>query len=92
MFGSGLPWAGRWAVAFLGIRGMGSIYYLSYGQNHADYGDTKPLWAAACFTILLSIVVHGMVADWIMKRLEKAGANVVPGTEGDVLAERESAA
>ena len=85
MLRSGLPWPGRWAVAFLGIRGIGTIYYLAYGQNQASFGNTDPLWATACFTILLSIVVHGVVARRLMGRLEKKDAHVVPGTAPDVL-------
>ena len=85
MIGSDLPWAGRWAVAFLGIRGMGTIYYLSYGQTHADFGRTDVLWATASFAILTSIVVHGMTAEPIMRWLERREANVVPGAERDVM-------
>ncbi|MEO0409716.1 MAG: cation:proton antiporter, partial [Cyanobacteria bacterium P01_A01_bin.135] len=27
----------RWAIAFLGIRGFGSFYYLAYGQNNGEF-------------------------------------------------------
>ena len=84
MLGCDLPWAGRWAVAFLGVRGMGTLYYLSYGQNHADFEGTSVLWATASFVILVSIVVHGMAAEPIMRWLGRRGANVVPGAERDV--------
>lgn len=78
LLGSHLPWAGRWAVAFLGIRGMGSIYYLAYGQTHANFLGIEILWAAISFTILSSIIIHGLTARPIMEWLETHKANVVP--------------
>ncbi len=78
MLRSSLPWAGRWAVAFLGIRGMGSIYYLAYGQAHADFEQADVFWATAAFAILVSIVVHGVAAQPIMNWLEAHDANVIP--------------
>jgi NhaP-type Na+/H+ or K+/H+ antiporter len=77
--GHDLPRAGKWAVAFLGVRGMGTLYYLSYGLNKADFGSADVLWATASFTILVSIVIHGVTAGHIMRYLERTGANVVPG-------------
>ncbi|MDT0631461.1 cation:proton antiporter [Rubrivirga litoralis] len=83
-----LPWPGRWAVAFLGIRGMGTLYYLAYGQTHADFADLDVLWATASFTILASILVHGMTAGAVMERLERRGENVIAGAESDVAVTR----
>ena len=82
-----LPWPGRWAIAFLGIRGMGTLYYLAYGQTHAAFEDLDVLWATASFVILASIVIHGVTAEPIMRRLERRDENVVPGTERDVAIE-----
>lgn len=66
LWGSSLPWPGRLAVAFLGIRGMGTLYYLSYGQNQAAVDDVDRLWATASFAILLSILIHGVTANRLM--------------------------
>lgn len=82
--GDALPRAGKWAVAFLGIRGMGTLYYLAYGQNHADFEGVDVLWATASFAILVSIVLHGLTAEAIMRRLEREGDNVVPGAHPEV--------
>ncbi|HAW37637.1 MAG TPA: sodium:proton antiporter, partial [Erythrobacter sp.] len=57
-----LPMIGKLAVAFLGVRGMGSIYYLAYGQNNADFAQIDLLWATVSFAILVSIIVHGVVS------------------------------
>ncbi|WP_411826978.1 cation:proton antiporter [Luteolibacter sp. AS25] len=67
--GSALPKPGKVAVAFLGVRGIGSFYYLAYGQHHAEFGDLPKLWAAVSFTVLLSIVLHGVTASKLLQKL-----------------------
>ena len=80
-----LPMIGKLAVAFLGVRGMGSIYYLAYGQNHAVFDGLDILWATASFAILLSIVVHGVVAGPFIAHVERRRAHVHVGQdEGSV--------
>ena len=77
----GLPLVGKLAIAFLGVRGMGTIYYLAYGQNHASFEGLDVLWATASFTILLSILVHGIVAGPLIAYVERRGAHVHVGEE-----------
>lgn len=60
----------RWAIAFFGIRGMGSVYYLAYALNHAEFPGADELWSMVALTILLSVVVHGLSAAPVMKRLD----------------------
>ena len=71
MIGSGQPLRERLLLAFLGIRGVGSIYYLAYGINHGDFGNSERLWAVVGFIILLSIVVHGVTATPLLARLAR---------------------
>jgi NhaP-type Na+/H+ or K+/H+ antiporter len=71
MVGSGQPLRERLLLAFLGIRGVGSVYYLAYGINHGDFGDSERLWAVVGFIILLSIVVHGVTATPLLARLSR---------------------
>ncbi|MGB3753875.1 MAG: cation:proton antiporter [Parerythrobacter sp.] len=78
---SPLPWPGKFAVAFLGIRGMGSIYYLAYGQNKADFGDLGVLWATVSFVILVSIVVHGITAWRLIAFVEDRDAHIHTGED-----------
>jgi NhaP-type Na+/H+ or K+/H+ antiporter len=62
----------RLAIAFFGIRGIGSLYYLFYALN-ADAGfrsDADVLWAAVSLTILVSIVLHGVAASPVIRRIE----------------------
>ena len=71
MLGSGQPMRERLLLAFLGIRGVGSIYYVAYGLNHGDFGDSERLWAVVGFIILVSILVHGVTATPLLERLTR---------------------
>ena len=78
-FGCHLPWQGKLAVAFFGVRGMGTIYYIAYAQNKTDFQMMPEVWAIASFTILASVVIHGFTAAPVMNWLKRTGQNVVPG-------------
>ena len=73
---SKLKFQGKFAIAFLGVRGMGSIYYLAYGQNNGNFLQLADLWAIASFTILASIIVHGIVAGPLISAVERRGFHV----------------
>lgn len=81
-----LPMIGKLAVAFLGVRGMGSIYYLAYGQNSAQFEQIDLLWATVSFAILLSIVVHGIVAGPFIRHVENRRAHVHVGQDESIAA------
>jgi NhaP-type Na+/H+ or K+/H+ antiporter len=69
-----------WATAFFGVRGVGSLFYLAYATNEAEFGDHEQLWAVVAFTIALSVLVHGITATPVMKRLERLAEDAVaPG-------------
>ncbi len=65
----------RAALAFFGIRGMGSVYYLAHAVTEEAFPDARAVWAIAILTILLSIVVHGTTASVVMARVEAAPAD-----------------
>lgn len=69
--GLGLRRSERFAIAALGIRGVGSMYYLAYGLNHAPYSieSGRQLWAIVALIVAISVVVHGIGAPRIMARL-----------------------
>ena len=62
MAGTALGGRARLVVAFYGVRGIGTIYYLSYAITHVELRDKEAMWAIAAFTILLSTIVHGLTA------------------------------
>ena len=61
----------RNAIAFFGIRGIGSFYYLSYAVNHAEFAGAETVWAVVGFAVLVSIVVHGVTAAPVMADLRR---------------------
>ena len=69
------------ALAFFGIRGMGTVFYVAYGQTHADFDSMEAVWRIAGLAILLSIVVHSVAAAIVMRRIKAGGADD-PGTDG----------
>ncbi|KNH01539.1 sodium hydrogen exchanger [Qipengyuania citrea LAMA 915] len=81
-----LPMIGKLAVAFLGVRGMGSIYYLAYGQNNANFAQIDLLWATVSFAILVSIIVHGVVSGPLIRHVEDRRAHVHAGQDTSMAA------
>ena len=66
-----LALAERSAISFFGIRGVGSLYYLSYAFNRQDFDGGDILWRTVSLAILLSIVVHGATASFVMSRIDE---------------------
>lgn len=69
--GSDLPKHKKWVVSFFGIRGIGSMYYLSYGIYMADFPQSDELWAITIFIVAVSVFVHGISAKPVMERFAK---------------------
>lgn len=59
----------RMVVAFYGVRGIGSLYYLAYAGSHVDLVNERDMWAAVAFTVLLSTIVHGLTAGFAVQRV-----------------------
>ena len=59
-------------LAFFGIRGVGSIYYVAYALNHAAFPEAERLWAIVGLIILLSILIHGLTVTPIMRNLDRS--------------------
>jgi sodium/hydrogen antiporter len=58
------------AISFFGIRGIGSLYYLSFASTQAFFPAERTLWALAGFIVLVSVIVHGMLATPVMHYLD----------------------
>lgn len=69
--GSPHPLHERAAIAFFGIRGLGSFYYLAYALNEARFPDPQSLWALLGFTVLLSVLLHGTTVTPFMFYLDR---------------------
>ncbi len=64
----------RRAIAFFGIRGIGSIYYLAVAAQAAVFVGEDEVWAATAFTILASVFIHGVTATPVMHALDRRHA------------------
>jgi len=69
LLGTGLPRNDRAVIAFWGVRGIGSIYYLCYAGRHIEFINESQLWSLVGVVILLSTILHGFSAGWAMDRL-----------------------
>jgi NhaP-type Na+/H+ or K+/H+ antiporter len=61
----------RGVIAFFGVRGVGSLYYLAYAAGHAPFGQLDRVWAIAGLTVLVSVLVHGITATPVMRWLDR---------------------
>lgn len=77
----------RVLLSFLGIRGIGTFYYLAYGINHGDFGVSDRLWGVAGLVVLLSIVIHGMTSTPLMRLIDRRPRpnDPAPPTQGDTV-------
>jgi NhaP-type Na+/H+ or K+/H+ antiporter len=64
-------WPERLVISFFGIRGIGSFFYLAYAINERHFSDARELWATTGFTVLLSIVLHGVLATPVMNWVDR---------------------
>ncbi|MCC2546451.1 cation:proton antiporter [Hymenobacter sp. BT175] len=63
--------AERAVISFFGIRGIGSIFYLAFALGKASFPQSRQLWAILGFTMLVSIVLHGVLATPVMNWLDR---------------------
>jgi NhaP-type Na+/H+ or K+/H+ antiporter len=59
----------RWTIAFFGVRGVGSLYYLAYASGEDRVLAADWLWSTVAFTIVASVLVHGVLSTPVMARL-----------------------
>lgn len=70
----GLTRAQKWAVAFFGVRGIGSLYYLAYAAGEDETLASDWLWSTVAFTVVASVLVHGILSTPVMRRLDPEGS------------------
>lgn len=75
--GTDAPWPERAVIAFFGIRGIGSFYYLSHALAESSFQERElviaapELWALVGFVVLTSILLHGISSSWVMDALDR---------------------
>ena len=73
---SRLPWRQRAFIAWFGIRGIGSIYYLGFAFATLTPIDARPLFSVVAVTIIASVVLHGISSAVLTRRLLANDAHV----------------
>lgn len=58
-------------LAFFGIRGMGSFYYLAYGLGHMAVEGRERLWGIVGVIVLISILMHGLTVTPVMRGIDR---------------------
>jgi len=68
-------WGEKLTLAFFGIRGVGSIYYLAYGLNHMELAGegagAERLWGLVGLIVLMSVLLHGITVTPAMRLLDQ---------------------
>jgi sodium/hydrogen antiporter len=76
----------RWLMGWFGIRGIGSLYYLSYAVRHGpSTAVADDLAGLTISTVALSILVHGVTAPPLLSRYERGLAEGRTGGPADGL-------
>ncbi|WP_179352207.1 cation:proton antiporter [Winogradskyella vidalii] len=71
LYKSGLGAKKKWAISFFGIRGIGSVFYLTYAIKHGNFEDVNHVFSIVAFIILLSIVLHGITTKRLMPKVNQ---------------------
>lgn len=58
-------------MSFYGIRGVGSIFYLMFALGEFAFKESQLLTQTVAMTIILSVLIHGLSAAAIQKKLDK---------------------
>ena len=61
----------RLVVAFYGVRGIGSIYYLAFATTLLEFVNEGQLWATIALTILTSTIIHGLTAGFVVDQVAR---------------------
>jgi NhaP-type Na+/H+ or K+/H+ antiporter len=65
------PLEERVAIAFFGIRGLGSFYYLAYALGQFEFEHAETLWVTVSLVVLLSVLLHGVAVTPAMVYVDR---------------------
>ncbi|NIK47728.1 cation:proton antiporter [Variibacter gotjawalensis] len=78
MMGHKAAFVEKMTIAFFGIRGVGSIYYLAFAMNKIDLPNAEHVWAFVGLIILISILMHGLTVTPVMRLLDRTANRASP--------------
>lgn len=61
----------RKVIAFFGVRGVGSLFYLVYALRHGEFAEQNALWQTIGLVVIGSILLHGLSASPVMWLLDR---------------------
>lgn len=61
----------RAVIAFFGVRGVGSLFYIAFAVAEGDFPGADRLWSITALVVITSIVVHGITATPAMLLLDR---------------------
>ncbi|MBP2336123.1 cation:proton antiporter [Saccharothrix coeruleofusca] len=64
----------RVVIAFFGVRGIGSLFYVSYALHAGHFAEAEALWRVVGLVVIGSIVLHGVSASPAMLLLDRVRA------------------
>jgi NhaP-type Na+/H+ or K+/H+ antiporter len=81
MLGSRIPPPTLWLFGWFGIRGVGSLYYLTYALGKGLKGELAEQIAWIIYiTMVISVFIHGITSTPLMNWYERN----IKGTSQDV--------
>jgi NhaP-type Na+/H+ or K+/H+ antiporter len=88
MLGSRLPPPTLGLFGWFGIRGVGSLYYLTYAFGNGLKGETGEQIAWITYiTVVISVILHGISAtplmNWYERNIKGTSKDVTPATDLD---------
>jgi NhaP-type Na+/H+ or K+/H+ antiporter len=72
----------RAVIAFFGVRGIGSLFYVAYALGHGSFAHADRLWAIAGLTVAGSVLLHGITATPAMILLDRTRDKVARARHG----------
>ncbi len=74
LLGTGMPWRLRGLVAWFGVRGVGSLYYMMYAIQHGlPEALALPLVQLTLIVVTLSILLHGVSVKPLLRIFWRRG-------------------
>ncbi|MFB9670773.1 cation:proton antiporter [Microlunatus capsulatus] len=83
MLGTGTGPRERAVIAFFGVRGIGSLFYISWALEHGDFAQPERLWAVVALTVAASVLLHGLTATPAMMLLDRERRRAAVRRHGD---------
>ncbi len=72
----------RALIAFFGVRGIGSLFYVAYALQEGRFADPESIWRVVGMVVIGSIVVHGITAAPSIHLLDRLRLRATGGDPG----------